>query len=213
MKWCIALIDFKKIDNIEPSLNKVGIKFELGIPTVTILRKRFKNKDFFDKVPLMFNYGFIRLPNKYAASKDKLLELKEKVPGIFSWMFTNKVKGYAVEIVDASVVERLLNLSDRISVFSKSDIDRISPGDLITLKGYPFDGLPAEVVKVDSKAKKVRVNLFIMEAHREVTVRFENIFYSIYSNFDESVSSNSIDEIDGRYKNSLDKVHHKNLLR
>jgi hypothetical protein len=50
-----------------------------------------------------------------------------------------------------------------------------------------------------------------MEAFREVTVSFDNVFYSIYKDFDEALSNNSIDGIEAQYKNALDKFQFKNL--
>jgi transcription antitermination factor NusG len=211
MKWCIAMVDFKHLGGIGKGLNRLNIKHELGIPTVTILRKRFKNKEHFEKIPLMFNYGFIKLPNKVAANRDKLLNIRDNVPGIFSWLFKNDDSGYQVEIVGEHIVKRLIALSHKISIFSKSDLSLIKSGDMITLKGYPFDGLQAEIVQINEKTNKVKVNLFIMEAHRQVTVDFENIFYSIYSNFDESISHNSIDEIESQFKNSFDRFQRKKI--
>lgn len=209
MKWCIALIDFKQVSTIGRGLDGMGIKHELGIPMVTVLRKRFKNKEFFEDVPLMFNYGFIKIPNKVAMNKDLLLQIKDRVPGIFSWMFKSDKTPYLVENVKPQIVERLMEMSRKISIFSKSDLDLIKSGDLITLKGYPFDGLPATVIEINKKSKKVRVNLFIMDSYREVVVDFENIFYSIYSNFDESISSNSFENIESKFKNSIDKFQFK----
>ena len=211
MKWCIALIDFKKLNTIDPGLKGMGLKYELGIPTVVVLRKRFKNKEFFERVPLMFNYGFIKLPNKVAKNRDRLIKIKDRIPGIFSWMFKSGYNDYAVEHVPESIVIRLMRLGDNLSIFSKGDLERVKKGDLITLKGYPFDGLPAEIINIDHKARKVRVNLFIMEAFREVTVSFDNVFYSIYKDFDEALSNNSIDGIEAQYKNALDKFQFKNL--
>ena len=210
MKWCIALIDSKQISTIPRGLTLMGIKHELGIPTVRVLRKRFKNKEHFEDVPLMFNYGFIRLPNKVALNKDKLLQIKDRVPGVFSWMFTNRNKGYQVETVKKNVVEHFMQLAQNISIFSVNDLDSIKKGDVVTLKGYPFEGLRAEIMDINHKSKKAKVNLFIMDAYRIVTVDFENIFYSIYANFDEAISNNSFENIEFKNK-SLDRFQFKNI--
>ena len=211
MKWCIALIDFKQVKTIPKGLTQMKIKHELGIPMVRVLRKRFKNKEYFEDVPLMFNYGFIKLPNKVAMNKDKLIQIKDRVPGVFSWMFTHKIKGYQVETVKNNVVEYFMALANKVSIFSSNDINNINKGDFITLKGYPFEGLEAQIIDINYKTKKSDVLIYIMEGYRKVTVDFENIFYSIYTNFDDAISKNSIDTLESYNKGSLDKLHFKNL--
>jgi transcription antitermination factor NusG len=211
MKWAIVLIDNKKRETIEQGLKRFKIPYEIGIPLVKVLRKRFKNKDFFDHIPLLFNYGFIKLPNKFLKSREKLMEIKNRCPGVFSWMYCMpNERGYIVETVPEYVVKDLMERADRLSIFSASDMNKFNKGDFIILKGYPFDGLGAEIISINNKTKKVKVNVFIMSSVREVQVNFENIFYSIYGDFDESLSPKSLDEIEGRYKNSLDRLEFKN---
>lgn len=210
MKWCIALIDFKQVNTIEKGLNLMKVKHELGIPMVRVLRKKFKNKEQFENVPLLFNYGFIKIPNKVAMNKDKLLQIKDRVPGVFSWMFAQKGNGYQVEMVKPNTVEYFMDLAHKVSIFSQNDINLIHPGDYITLKGYPFEGLRAKVIYINHKSKKVKVNIFIMDDNRDVTVNFENVFYSIYKDFDESFSPESLNRLESFNNGSWDKLQFKN---
>lgn len=211
MKWVIAYIDNKHRDDIESSLESLGIKFKVCIPCIRILRKRFKNKPHFSYIPLLFNYGFIKLPKSVIRSKEKLIEIKDKVPGIYSWMYKQPIDGgYAVEVVTVRIVKRLNKKANDLSIFSANDLKRFKPGDYIVLKNYPFEGLEAQIKSFNSQSKKVKVNLFIMGSVREVEVDYENIFYSIYEDFDEKVSFNSVDEMMGRNNNSFDRIEFKN---
>ena len=88
--------------------------------------------------------------------------------------------------------------ADVLSVFSDEDIDRISIGDYITLKGYPFDNVPAEVLEINKKKQHVKVRLDISSNLDVVTVSFENVFYTIYSSQDpdDPMRETSLDEIE-----------------
>ena len=210
MKWAVAYINNKKRDTIGEGLNHLKIKHEIGIPLIRILRKQFKNKQYFESIPLLFNYGFIKLPHSCLKSKEKLIQIKEFVPGINNWMYKKKdKKGLIVQVVSDEEVQALFDRSDEMSVYSSNELTKFKKGDFITLKGYPFDGLTAEIDEINSKNKRATVNLFIMDSIRKVDVSFDNIFYSIYSNFDESLYPDSLDEIGGRYKNSLDRFEFK----
>ena len=65
--WAIAYINRDFIDRVEIDLGKYK-KYEAVkayIPTVRILRKKFKGKDIFEHVHLLFNYGFFQIHNKH----------------------------------------------------------------------------------------------------------------------------------------------------
>lgn len=91
-----------------------------------------------------------------------------------------------IEVVKEEVVDYFMTLAEKCSVFSDNDIKNCKPGTLVTLQGYPFEGLNAEVLSVDEKREKVKVKILLADTlFREVTVDFENVFYTIYKDFEE----------------------------
>jgi hypothetical protein len=105
------------------------------------------------------------------------------------------------EIVD------LLHTSEHMSVFSDEIIDKLEVGSFITLKGYPYEGMPAEVTSINKENKRVKVRLLLETMIAEVMVNFENIFYTVYSNYDEEGREKSLDEMDLKGKRNLDKLY------
>lgn len=72
--WVIAYIDSKFINLIKPQLarNKEYEDVDVFIPTVKVLKKTFKGEDHFDEVPLLFYYGFFKIPRVLATSRNYL---------------------------------------------------------------------------------------------------------------------------------------------
>ena len=211
MRWAIAYINNKYREGISDSLSKLGLVYKVSIPCIKVLRKKFKNKKHFQVLPLLFNYGFIALPEDYLKSRELLISLKDKVSGIYSWMYREPSKeGFIVETVNSKKVRELKSKAENLSIFSVDELSKFKAGDQIILKGYPFEGLAAKIKSINPKSKKVLVDIFIMSSVREVEVSFENIFYSPYENFDESLSSQVIETMEEKFKNSRDWLQYKN---
>lgn len=58
------------------------------VPTVSILKSSRAGKDTYDEVPLLFNYGFIRMSTKKAYDRQYLRKLKRDIPGIMGWLYS-----------------------------------------------------------------------------------------------------------------------------
>ena len=190
------------------------------IPTVRVLRKQFKNKKHFEEVPLLFNYGFFRMPFERACDKDFLMRLKVSVQGIYSWLYTNEsgekdeetgkffnaLQVSVVKIKEIILLKRACLLS---SIYSSDDLNGISKDDYIVLKGYPFDNIPAQIISINAKREEVKVRLILNEEglFNEVTVDYSNVFYSIYSNFDDpTLTDNTIEGLADRSKSGINKI-------
>jgi hypothetical protein len=105
------------------------------------------------------------------------------------------------EIVD------LLKIAEKLSVFSDEIIDKLEVGSFITLRGYPYEGMPAEIMVINKKDKRVKVRLLLETYMAEVLVNFENIFYTVYSNFDEELKEKSLEELASKGSRRLDKLY------
>jgi hypothetical protein len=84
-------------------------------------------------------------------------------------------------------ISSIVEYSKTCEIYSKEDVDKLKKGMSITLVGYPWDGLTAEVVKVDAKRKKVTVSIDMGYSMQQANVSFDNVFYSIYKGgYDEN---------------------------
>lgn len=243
--WVIAYIRRDYIHRVEDDLLEWGFgSIRVYIPTVRILKKQFKNKNIYEYVPLLFNYGFFQIPYIEACNVEFLRDLREKIPAIYSWVsdplkvigekpklrMDNKdspekeeeeVNKDGIKILkkihqipriaiarEEEIVE-LLKAAENMSVFSDELVEKLQVGDFLTLQGYPYEGMPAEIINVNKNKKQVKVRLLLETMITTAMVSFENIFYTVYADFDKASKEKSIDEIYERGKRSLDRIYAK----
>src|SRR5688572_29236437 len=86
--WLVAYIEAEYIPKVQEDLKKKKDfdEIEVYIPTVKILKKKFKGKEQFEEVPLLFNYGFFKVPRHLAVSRKFLDKMKESISCIFAWV-------------------------------------------------------------------------------------------------------------------------------
>jgi len=220
--WLVAYINRDYIESVEDDLLKYGFKdIRAYIPTVRILKKQFKGRNIYEKVPLLFNYGFFQLNFDKACDATYLMLLKNRIPAIFGWVkdpfgvISKKPKlqpdNKSGNLEAASATEKeisdLLLTSEHLSVFSDEVVDQLEVGGFLILKGYPYENMPAEVVSVSKAKKEVKVRLLLETLISEVTVNFENIFYTVYTDYDSNIKEDSLDELDSKGKRYLDKLY------
>jgi hypothetical protein len=198
--WLVAYIVRDYIPNVQKDLTKHGFDFvKVYIPTVKLLKKQFRGKNIYEEVPLLFNYGFFSIPFYKACDQETLLAMRKKIPCIYSWVKdtmslvarkpTLRVDNTDlfkpdVAIIDEREIISLLQTSEYCSVFSEDSIDKLKPKDYLILKGYPYEGIPAEIVKIDKVTKQVKVKLLMESMMHEVSVTFDNVYYTVYSDYD-----------------------------
>lgn len=224
--WLVAYINRSFIDKVHNELIQYDYDdIEVYIPTVKVLRKTFKGKQLFEFIPLLFNYGFFKVPYQFACSAEALMEMRNRISAIYGW-----VKDPAITLKDADLnlnlnndnfpdakpqaalasddeVARMVKASEEVGIFSAEDLSRLKPGQYIKLEGYPFDNMPAEIIKINPKKKEVKVKLLLDTLIKEVTVSFDNVFYSIYKNYDEFENNLSSDEMNERFgENTIDNI-------
>jgi transcription antitermination factor NusG len=228
--WVVAYIDATYINKVHDELarHREYAEIEACIPTIKILKKSFKGKQQFEHIPLMFNYGFFKIPRKFALSKNYMDALQRDVSCIFGWV-KDPAKVYSkkptirmdgegpfknrtdvdIEFATATGEEVAALLKDNFnySAHDKTDIDKLKLGQIITLHGYPWDGLEAEVKEINEKSQEVKVEIRIFNVMKGVTIGFDNIFFSVYhkKNYDDSVLLSSAIE----FSTSFDKKRQK----
>jgi transcription antitermination factor NusG len=216
--WLICYIDSENIETIEKDLNKKKIYkgIEHFVPLVKILSKKFKGKNIYDHIPLLFNYGFFKVPIEKATNKEFLSGMKSDIKGIYAWvkdgMRRDKESLYyriPLAIATPEEIKNLIKSQLTNSIYSAEDLERVKEGQIVNLKGYPFENMDAEVLRIDFVKKEVKVSLQMGNIFKEVIVSFDNVFYSIYhGGYDETVfKEKSLDEIKERNNGSIDKLY------
>lgn len=202
-KWCIFNVNSKYHSTIAKELKDKGYdNVTVCIPTVSILRKRQKGKDIYEDVPLLFNYGFIRIPTEMAYSRPLLRKLSKDITGIGSWVKSNETMHQKklrkridgedyddfslVATVKNSEVRRFKRMSKENKVFQADEIININIGSYVVLRGYPFNGIDATIKEVNLATREVTVLLYPNNGNMIVRLPLDNVVYSIYQNFDEN---------------------------
>lgn len=200
--YCIFYIERKYSHRINQELKEKGYdQLKAIIPTVNVLKKTIKGKMVFEEVPVLFNYGFMRMPTEFAFSRPFLNKLKRNISGIRTWlkntetMHQRKKKiriDNSEDFDDFSLiatcsrkdVRRFKRMAKENKKFSVDDLMNVSIGDYIVLKGYPYEGIDATVLEVDYINKMVKMLLYPEMGRMEIWLPFDNVIYSVYQNYD-----------------------------
>lgn len=202
--YCICRIDKKHWTTINSDLKCGGYKnIKAYIPTIRILKKSKNNRNFYIEVPLLFNYGFVRMSSTKAFDRQYLRKLKKDIPGILGWlksletMHPKKKRARIdnpedfddfskVAIVSKEEVKYYKRVLKQNRVYTSEDIINLKLGSYVVLKGYPFEGIGATILEVNLNLKLVKVALYPDSANIIVQIPMDNVFYSIYNDFDEN---------------------------
>lgn len=172
------------------------------VPTISVLKKSRKGKNEYEDVPLLFNYGFIKMKPEKAFDRYYLNKLKRDIPGILSFMksldYRPKRKRLRVDnaedfddysmvaTITKEEVKKYRRMSKANKIFSVNDITRVAIGDYVVLRGYPFEGIPAIILESNLNTRKMLVKLYPeMDGSLEIEVPMENVLYSAYHESDE----------------------------
>lgn len=225
--YCIFYLEKKLWKNTQAQIDSAGyINLKAIIPTVNILRKTSKGTMIFEEKPILFNYGFIKMPTECAFSRPFLNTLKRNVQGIHSWLkntstlHPRKKKKRIdnnedfddfslVATVSRKEVKRFMKLSKENKKFSIDDLVNHKPGDYVTLKGYPYEGTGAIVKQVNYKDRTITVDIEVLGGYSmPVVLPFDNVLYSVYLNYDPDVIQASFLEYDSNNitQSSIDEI-------
>lgn len=200
--YCIFYIERKFYRKINDELKAKGYKkIRAIVPEVKILKKAIKGKTYYEEVPVLFNYGFMRMPVELAFSRQFLIKLRRDISGIRTFlkstctMFPRRKKrriDNAEDFDDFSMVatcskqevRRFRKIARANRKYSLEDIAKLKMGDYVTLNIYPYEGVDAVIKKVNKKDKTVTLNLYPRMGNMEVTIPIDHVLYSIYHNYD-----------------------------
>lgn len=182
--WIIIHVNTDNLYRIDTDIAKFVSKNQLKegsisayVPTVRVLRKKLKGNFVFETLPLLFTYGFIQLPKNFV-TPDNLIAMKNQVNAIHSYV--NDLSNGRIAFATQDEIKELYTSLVDYSVYDKADLDKLKPGNIVTLRGYPFDNIEAKILKVDYENEKVKVELLGDTLIKTSEVDFDNLIYSIY---------------------------------
>tara|TARA_R110001632_G_scaffold228435_1_gene363615 strand:- start:2416 stop:3180 length:765 start_codon:yes stop_codon:yes gene_type:complete len=234
--YCIAYINRKLIDRMQGDINRYELNISIKIPMVKVLKKKFKGKEHYDEVPLMLNYGFVRVPKDQLSNPEYFTDLRQKISCIVG--FTKVLGETTPTIATATIkeVNRVMKMGKKLSIYSGHDFNSLEgrdiirklyephidekgefqDGKIINLKGYPFDGVDAQVCKIKFNKEEVDVLLQMGFGDdiiaKPVTISFHNLFYTIYDDhLVEEMRETSLEDIKAQTadENIFDKLIYK----
>lgn len=201
--YAICRLDHKFWPYINQELKDRGYKhIRAIIPVVKVpLRSKAGHNDY-KEVPLLFNYGFIRMSTEKAFNRQFLRKLKTQIPGITGWVH-NTVTMHPrrqrkridntedwddfsqVATVKKSDIKFYRRMARSKNIYSKADVINLKIGEYITLHGYPFEGMGAQVLDINLTTKYISLGIPMGKGNIEVQMPLDQVLYSIYNDYNE----------------------------
>lgn len=200
--YCIFYIEGNKYKSINKHLLEEGFTdLKAIIPSVSILKRTRKNTMVFEDKPILFNYGFIRMPRYKSFSRTFLNTVRRKIPGIRFWVKDTitlhpSKKRKRIDNVDdwddfslvatcsRKEVRRFIRIARDNKKYSIDDLVNLKIGDYVHLKGYPYEGVGATVTDINLKNRTVSVCMEVLYGTMSLTLPFDNVLYSVYMNYE-----------------------------
>lgn len=210
--YTICRIDTKDWRNINHELVEHGYNdIKCFVPTLTMVKKTYRGqRKEVEEVPMLFNYGFIRMRSEVAYNRNFLFHLKREIPGIVSFlksldsMHVKKKRRRVDNAEDwddfskvATVTKKefrhYMRLSRANQVFSLDEV-MVNVGDFVVMRGYPLDGMPAKVLDFNYPNKTAIVEIYPGEGSvLSMQIPLENILYSPYEHYQEDLLASKIE--------------------
>ena len=201
--YTICRIDSKYWQGINDELKERGYNhIKCYVPTVQILKKSRDKKNHFNEVPMLFNYGFVRMKSELAYDRNFLIKLRKEITGINSfvksldYMHPKRLKRRVDNAEDfddfskvATITKAQFRYYKKISrtnkVYSLSDI-KVEVGEYVTLRKYPFEGLLAKVIDFNFSNQTAIVEIYPGQGSvLSLQLPFENVIYTVYDGYDD----------------------------
>jgi len=210
--WLICYIDITQLHCAEKDLAKKYRRYsniELFVPTVKVLEKTHKKADKYKDIPLLLNYGFVKVPEHFIYNEELLRILQRDIKAIYVWLKDPakvvkrkkaKKKLPIVAIASDREITQLMELCKKYQINSAEHIAELEVGKCVTLKTYPFQDTQVEIVSINHKRKEVEVKLVSdVSLQSTIKVSFDHLFYTVYHdimNFNPLASKEqSLDEL------------------
>lgn len=202
--YCVFYLEEKYYKDINKDLKDSGYKHVKAIiPTIKYIDHQSSRGRYVDtEVPILFNYGFMRIPTSKVFDRQYMAKMKRSIPGIRGWLkntetlHRNRGKKLRVDNSDVfddfsqiarvpkSEVKRFLAISRENKRLKFEDITALHKGDFITLRHYPYIGVDAIVDSLDWENQRVRLLTYPSTYKILSWLPMELVIYSVYENFD-----------------------------
>ncbi len=202
--YCIFYLENKYYQNINKDLKESGYHhIRAIIPTIRFITKNSsRGKDVYQEEPLLFNYGFMKIPTSLVYNRQFLNKLKRNIPGILGWLknteplHRKRGKKARVEnaedfddfsqvaIVSRKEVHRFLQISRENKRLSIEEISSIHVNDYIELRHYPYIGADAIIKDIDLENDRVKLQIYPQNSSIETWLPLDMVIYSVYENYD-----------------------------
>ena len=225
----------KYYKDINKDLKDNGYKHVRAIiPTIKFIDHQSSRGRYVDtEVPLLFNYGFMRVPTDRVFDRQYMARMKKSIPGIRGWLKNTETlhrgrgKRPRVDNLDIfddfsqiarvprSEVRRFLAITKENSRLKFEDITTLHINDYITLRHYPYIGVDAIVKEVDWNNQRVRL-LTYPETYKILSwLPMELVIYSVYEDFDprKLLADQRKGDIDRITNDQVTKIPNKRHLK
>ena len=202
--YCIFYLEDKYYKNINKDLKDNGYDHVKAIiPTIKFIDHQSSRGRYVDvEVPILFNYGFMRVPTDKVFDRQYMTKMKRVIPGIRGWLKNTETlhrsrgKKPRIDNVDVfddfsqiarvprSEVRRFLAITKENSRLKFEDITVLHIGDFITLRHYPYIGVDAIVKEVDWENQRVKLLTYPQSYEITSWLPMELVIYSVYEDFD-----------------------------
>lgn len=208
--YCIFYLNNKYYKDINKELKVRGYHhIRAIIPTVKFIKNiSSRGNIIYQEEPLLFSYGFMKIPTSLAYDRIYLNKLKKSIPGIRGWLKDSEplhrkrgrkrrvdnaedFDDYSkVAMIPRSVARKFVEIAHTNNHLTYSDITSIKEGDYIRLSTYPFIGADAIVLSVDYELNKVRLHLYPGAGGKsklKIWVPIDLVVHNVYQNYNPRV--------------------------
>lgn len=202
--YCVFYLEEKYYKDINKDLKDNGYKHVKAIiPTVKFIDHQSSRGRYVDvEVPILFNYGFMRVPTDKVFNRQYMTKLRRSIPGIRGWLKNteplHRSRGKKPRIDNLDVfddfsqiarvskkeVKRFLDISKENSRLKFEDITAIHVDDFITLRHYPYIGVDAIIKDIDWENQRVKLLTYPQTYRITSWLPMELVIYSVYEDFD-----------------------------
>jgi hypothetical protein len=193
----IIRVNAKYIDEMSSDMERFirrgifGVSYE--VPVIKVLvSKPGRGVQLVDK-PLLINYGFLRIPRYIARDHNKLSVIVSCSQFIQGFFYRDKedlmgcrVAGEfpphiptLVKSIAEDELQLLFRVAEDFETYNSSE--GVSSGDTILLRGYPFEGLSAKVLRKKANGK---VQVQLLSTDMTLWVDSHNLYYN-YSGLED----------------------------
>ena len=202
--YCIFYIEEKFYKTINQDLEGNGYKHVKAIiPTIKYISHQSSRGNYVDnEVPILFNYGFMRVPTNKVFDRHYMNKMKRDIPGIRGWLKNTETlhRGRGrkhrvdnldifddfsqIAIVKRKEVKKFIAISKENHRLKFEDITTLHKDDFIILRHYPYEGVGAIIKDIDWDRQRVKVLTYPQTYKITSWLPMDLVIYSVYEDFD-----------------------------